>query len=101
MTYHRAGARSLHVSCLTQGGIGSPILYVIACSGQENHSRPLHKRKRFQLLDIVQPELSDAEFVCLPACHAAQLTEECLAHEVLHLKAVMQFREFWSGVGTM
>jgi CHAT domain-containing protein len=77
------------------------MLCVKACPSQENHSRPLHKRKRLQLFDIVGPELSDAEFAFLSACHTAQLTEECLADEVLHLTAAMQFRRFWSGVGTL
>jgi CHAT domain-containing protein len=61
----------------------------------------LHKGKRLQLLDIIRSQLPDAEFAFLSACHTAELTEESIADEVLHLAAAMQFCGFRSVVGTM
>jgi CHAT domain-containing protein len=37
----------------------------------------------------------------LSACHAAELTEESIADEALHLTAAMQYSGFRSVVGTM
>ena len=61
----------------------------------------LHRGKRLQLLDIVRSQLPDAEFAFLSACHTAELTDESIADEVLHLAAAMQFCGFRSVVGTM
>ncbi len=61
----------------------------------------LHKGKRLLLLDIVRSQLPDAEFSFLSACHTAELTDESIADEVLHLAAAMQFCGFRSVVGTM
>jgi CHAT domain-containing protein len=61
----------------------------------------LHKGKRLKLLDIIRSQLPDAEFAFLSACHTAELTEESIADEVLHLAAAMQFCGFRSVVGTM
>lgn len=52
------------------------------------------------LLDIVRRQLPSAEFAFLSACHTAELAEESLADEVLHLAAAMQFCGFRSVVGT-
>jgi CHAT domain-containing protein len=57
--------------------------------------------KCLQLLDIVRSQLPDAQFAFLSACHSAELTEESIADEVLHLAAAMQFCGFQSIVGTM
>jgi len=61
----------------------------------------LHRGRRLQLLDIVRSQLPDAEFAFLSACHTAELTDESIADEMLHLAAAMQFCGFRSVVGTM
>jgi CHAT domain-containing protein len=79
----------------------------IACHGILEPGRPfessfkLHGGKRLPLLDIVRSQLSDAEFAFLSACHSAELTDESIEDEVLHLAAAMQFCGFRSVVGTM
>ncbi|KAI0291411.1 CHAT domain-containing protein [Russula brevipes] len=61
----------------------------------------LYDGKRLSLLDIVRSRLPDAEFAFLSACSTAQLTDESLADEGLHLAAAMQHCGFRSVVGTM
>ena len=79
----------------------------IVCHGILNPGKPfeasfkLHKGKRLLLLDIVRSRLPHAEFAFLSACHTAELTEESISDEVLHLAASMQFCGFRSVVGTM
>jgi CHAT domain-containing protein len=79
----------------------------IVCHGILEPGKPfeasfkLHKGKRLQLLDVVRSQLPDAEFAFLSACHTAELTDESIADEVLHLAAAMQFCGFRSVVGTM
>src|SRR5487761_1109796 len=79
----------------------------IVCHGILEPGKPfeasfkLHKGKRLFLLDIVRSQLPNAEFAFLSACHTAELTEESIADEVLHLAAAMQFCGFRSVVGTM
>jgi len=79
----------------------------IVCHGILEPGKPLeasfklHEGKRLLLLDIVRSQLPDAEFAFLSACHTAELTEESIADEVLHLAAAMQFCGFRSVVGTM
>jgi len=79
----------------------------IVCHGILEPGKPfeasfkLHGGKRLQLLDIVRSQLPDAEFAFLSACHTAELTDESIADEVLHLAAAMQFCGFRSVVGTM
>jgi CHAT domain-containing protein/tetratricopeptide (TPR) repeat protein len=53
------------------------------------------------LLEIVRSHLSTAEFAFLSACHTAELTDESIADEGLHLAAAVQFCGFRSVVGTM
>jgi CHAT domain-containing protein len=53
------------------------------------------------LLDIVRSQLPTAEFAFLSACHTAELTEDSIADEGLHIAAAMQFCGFRSVVGTM
>ena len=53
------------------------------------------------LLEIVRSQLPSAEFAFLSACHTAELTEESIADEGLHLAAAMQFCGFRSVIGTM
>jgi CHAT domain-containing protein len=79
----------------------------IVCHGILESGKPLeasfklHEGKRLLLLDIVRSQLPDAEFAFLSACHTAELTEESIADEVLHLASAMQFCGFRSVVGTM
>ncbi|KAF8265180.1 CHAT domain-containing protein [Lactarius quietus] len=53
------------------------------------------------LLEIVRSQLPTAEFAFLSACHTAELTEDSVADEGLHLAAAMQYCGFRSVVGTM
>ena len=53
------------------------------------------------LLDIVQSHLPDVEFAFLSCCHTAEIMEESVANEALHLTAVMQYCGFRSVVRTM
>ena len=79
----------------------------IVCHGILQPGKPfeasfkLHRGKCLPLLDIVRSQLPDAEFAFLSACHTAELTNESIADEVLHLAAAMQFCGFRSVVGTM
>ena len=61
----------------------------------------LHGNQRLTLLDIVRSRLPAAEFAFLSACHTAELTEDSLADEGLHLVAAVQYCGFRSVVGTM
>jgi hypothetical protein len=60
----------------------------------------LHKHN-LTLLKIVRSQLPAAEFAFLSACHTAELTEDSIADEGLHLTAAMQYCGFRSVVGTM
>jgi CHAT domain-containing protein len=79
----------------------------IVCHGILEPGKPfeasfkLHRGKRLPLLDIVRSQLSNAEFAFLSACHTAELTDESVADEMLHLATAMQFCGFRSVVGTM
>jgi len=79
----------------------------IVCHGILEPGKPfeasfkLHNEKRLLLLDIVRSQLPNAEFAFLSACHTAELTDESIADEMLHLAAAMQFCGFRSVVGTM
>lgn len=61
----------------------------------------LHGNSRLTLLNIVRSRLPAAEFATLSARHTAELTEESIPDEVLHLTAAMQYCGFRSAVGTM
>ena len=63
-------------------------------------SLELHKAN-LTLLAIVRSQLPAAEFAFLAACHTAELTEDSVADEGLHLTAAMQYCGFRSVVGTM
>jgi CHAT domain-containing protein len=79
----------------------------IACHGELEPGKPfdasfkLFGEGRLSLFDIVRSQLPDAEFAFLSACHTAELTEESIADEALHLAAAMQYCGFRSVVGTM
>jgi tetratricopeptide (TPR) repeat protein len=89
-----------------EGLRGSQLAH-FACHGVLETGRPfdasfkLHKGSRLTLLDIVRSRLPDAEFAFLSCCHAAEITEESVADEALHLTAAMQYCGFRSVVGTM
>ncbi|KAF8257446.1 CHAT domain-containing protein [Lactarius quietus] len=78
-----------------------------ACHGVLETGKPfdasfkLHGGSRLTLLDIVRSRLPDAEFAFLSCCHAAEITEESVVDEALHLTAAMQYCGFRSVVGTM
>ena len=66
-----------------------------------NASFKLHRGQRLTLLEIIRSRLPSAEFAFLSACHTAELTEESIADEGLHLSAAVQYSGFRSVVGTM
>jgi CHAT domain-containing protein len=66
-----------------------------------NASFQLYGGKRLTLLDIVHSQLPTAEFAFLSACHTAEVTDDSIADEALHLAAAMQYCGFRSVVGTM
>ncbi|KAH9961133.1 CHAT domain-containing protein [Lactifluus volemus] len=66
-----------------------------------NASFKLSGGKQLTLLEIVRSQLPTAEFAFLSACHTAELTEESISDEALHLTAAMQYCGFRSVVGTM
>jgi len=78
-----------------------------ACHGNLEIGKPfdasfkLHGDEHLKLLDIVHSRLPNAEFAFLSACHTAELTEESIADEGLHLTAALQYCGFRSVVGTM
>jgi CHAT domain-containing protein len=78
-----------------------------ACHGELEAGKPfeasfkLHGGSRLTLLEIVQSRLPDAEFAFLSCCHTAEITEESIADEALHLTAAMLYCGFRSVVGTM
>ncbi|KAI9462804.1 CHAT domain-containing protein [Lactarius psammicola] len=93
-------------SSVIEGLRGSHFAH-FACHGALETGKPfeasfkLHGGSRLTLLDIVQSRLPDAEFAFLSCCHAAEITEESIADEALHLTAAMQYCGFRSVVGTM
>ncbi|KAI9452977.1 CHAT domain-containing protein [Lactarius psammicola] len=78
-----------------------------ACHGTLATGKPfeagfeLHGGERLTLLEIVRSRLPTAEFAFLSACHTAEVTEESIVDEVLHLAAAVQYCGFRSVVGTM
>ena len=79
----------------------------ISCHGILEIGKPfdaffkLYKDTHLTLLDIVRSQLPTAEFAFLSACHTAEITEESIADEGLHLTAAVQYSGFRSVVGTM
>jgi len=94
------------VDAVTGGLQRHPFLH-LACHGYLETGRPfdawfkLRGEGRLTLLDIVRSRLPSAEFAFLSACHSAELTEQSIADEALHLAAAMQYSGFRSVVGTM
>ncbi|KAH9164590.1 CHAT domain-containing protein [Lactarius sanguifluus] len=85
------GSRFAHFACHGELEIGKPF----------DASFRLHAGSRLTLLDIVQSRLPEAEFALLSCCHTAEITEDSIADEALHLTAAMQYCGFRSVVGTM
>ncbi|KAF8478907.1 hypothetical protein DFH94DRAFT_693298 [Russula ochroleuca] len=88
-------ATNTHVTTLSSS-MATPTTVLEAPPGSQ-----LYRDKRLSLLDIVRSQLPEAEFAFLSACHTAELTEESIADEALHLAAAMQYCGFRSVVGTM
>ncbi|KAH8980396.1 CHAT domain-containing protein [Lactarius hatsudake] len=93
-------------SSVVEGLRGSRFAH-FACHGVLEAGKPfeasikLHGGSRLTLLDIAQSRLPDAEFAFLSCCHAAEITQDSVADEALHLTAAMQYCGFRSVVGTM
>ena len=79
----------------------------ISCHGILKMGKPfdaffkLYNDTPLTLLDIMRLQLPTAEFAFLSACHTAEITEESVANEGLHLAAAVQYSGFRSVVGTM
>ncbi|KAI9444133.1 hypothetical protein H4582DRAFT_2126044, partial [Lactarius indigo] len=85
-------------------GVKGEVKVIRSLEAQESPfeaSFKLHGDSRLTLLDIVRSRLPDAEFAFLSCCHAAEVTEESIADEALHLTAAMEYCGFRSVVGTM
>jgi hypothetical protein len=78
-----------------------------ACHGVLTTGKPfdasflLYNGEPLMLLDIVRSRLSDGECAFLATCHTAELSDESIPDEVLHLSAAMQYSGFRSVIGTM
>ena len=78
-----------------------------ACHGNLEAGKPfdasfkLYGDDHLKLLDIVHSRLPNAQFAFLSACHTAEITEDSIADEGLHLTAAIQYCGFRSVVGTM
>ncbi|KAH9023921.1 CHAT domain-containing protein [Lactarius hengduanensis] len=99
-------SREATPSSVVEGLRGSHFAH-FACHGVLETGKPfeasfeLHGSSRLTLLDIVRSRLPAAEFAFLACCHAAEITEDSVADEALHLTAAMQYCGFRSVVGTM
>ncbi|KAH8992704.1 CHAT domain-containing protein [Lactarius akahatsu] len=93
-------------SSVVEGLRGSRFAH-FACHGVLETGKPfdasfkLHGGSRLTLLDIARSRLPDAEFAFLSCCHAAEITQDSVIDEALHLTAAMQYCGFRSVVGTM
>ncbi|KAI9433444.1 CHAT domain-containing protein [Lactarius psammicola] len=88
-------------------GLRSHQLVHFACHSTLEKAKPfdasfkLHGNDRLTLLEIARSQLPSAEFAFLAASHTAELTDESIADEGLHLVAAIQHCGFRSVVGTM
>jgi CHAT domain-containing protein len=87
------GCRFVHFACHGELEAGEPF----------EASFKLHGGSRLTLLEIVRSRLHvpDAEFAFLSCYHTAEITEESIDDEALHLTATMQYSGFRRVVGTM
>jgi CHAT domain-containing protein len=88
---HLQDHRFAHFSCHGILEMGKPF----------DASFKLHQGECLTLLEIIRSRLPSAEFAFLSACHTAELTEESISDEGLHLTAAVQYSGFRSVVGTM
>jgi len=88
---HLQDHRFAHFSCHGTLETGKPF----------DASFKLYQGGRLTLLEIIRSRLPSAEFAFLSACHTAELTEESIADEGLHLSAAVQYSGLGSVVGTM
>ncbi|KAH9957209.1 CHAT domain-containing protein [Russula dissimulans] len=88
---HLRDHQFLHISCHGKLTTGKPF----------DASFKLNQGTRLTLLDIVRSQLPNAAFAFLSACHTAEITEESIADEGLHLTAAVQYCGYRSVVGTM
>jgi hypothetical protein len=78
-----------------------------ACHGVLTTGKPfdasliLYNEEPLMLLDIVRSRLPAGECAFLATCHTAELSDESMPDEVLHLSAAMQYSGFRSVIGTM
>jgi len=88
-------------------GLRSHQLVHFACHSTLEKAKPfdasfkLHGDDCLTLLEIAQSQLSSAEFAFLATSHTAELTDESVAGEGLHLVTAIQYCGFRSVVGTM
>ncbi|KAF8495540.1 hypothetical protein F5888DRAFT_563958 [Russula emetica] len=79
----------------------------IAYNGELKTGRPFEASMRFPngeyltLLDFVRSQHPAGEFALLPGSHTAELTEESIPDEALHLSAAVQYSGYRSVVGTL
>ncbi|KAG1805701.1 CHAT domain-containing protein, partial [Suillus subaureus] len=76
----------------------------LACHGKQDHEQPYNacftmRDKPLTLLDIMENNSPQAEFVFFSACHTAVGDEET-PDEAIHLAAGLQFSGFKSVIGT-
>ena len=88
---HLQDHRFAHFSCHGILEMGKPF----------DASFKLYQGRRLTLLDIIRSRLPSAEFAFLSACHTAELTEQSIVNEGLHLSAAVQYSGFCSVAGTM
>ena len=78
-----------------------------ACHGVLTTGKPfdasliLYNKEPLMLLDIVRSRLPAGECAFLATCHTAELSDESMPDEVLHLSAAMQYSGFRTVIGTM
>ena len=78
-----------------------------ACHGVLTTGKPfdasliLYNEEPLMLLDIVRSRIPAGELAFLATCHTAELSDESMPDEVLHLSAAMQYSGFRSVIGTM
>ncbi|KAH9047525.1 CHAT domain-containing protein [Lactarius deliciosus] len=93
-------------SSVVEGLRGSRFAH-FACHGVLETGKPFEASFKLDggscltLLDIARSRLPDAEFAFLSCCHTAEITQDSIADEALHLTAAMQYCGFRSVVGTM
>ena len=79
----------------------------IVYNGELKTGRPFEASIRFPngkyltLLDLVRSRHPAGEFALLPGSHTAELTEESIPDEALHLSAAVQYSGYRSVIGTL